>query len=414
MIFSHELREQWSSASKIFFRLIFLYCMGYIFLMFASRLFTPVLKWIGGIVGAQGRLEFFSTGSGDTTMAYMTLILLTSCTFMGSIVWSILDRKRPSYNQLFYWFIVILRMFLVFFMFTYGFVKIFKSQFPGPSLHRLLQPLGEMSPMGLAWTYMGHSAGFNLFVGALEVLGALFLIPRRTQTLGAFITMGVMTQVVMMNFFYDIPVKLFSVHLVLMAFVIFIVDWKRFSQVFLKNQTATRLNYYRVSTDAHYIKLIFWFKVIVTTGIVGLLSWQGYSRERTYGDKREKPEFYGIWEANTFIKNGKEVPPLLTDSTRWRYLIIDRKGSATIKYMTDSSIWYDFEINSTKKELFIYRSVDSSKMHSFTFNHKDSLLRLQGIFYKDTLDVHLKARDLTTFELTNRGFHWVNETPYNR
>lgn len=414
MIFSHELRAKWTTLSKVLFKTIFLYCTGYIFLMFTSRLFSPVLKWIGGLIGAQGRLEFFSTGSGDTTMAYLTLILLASFTIVGSSLWSILDRKRPSYNQLFYWFTVILRMFLIFFMFTYGFVKIFKTQFPEPSLHRLLQPLGEMSPMGLAWTYMGHSEGFNLFVGAMEVLGGLFLIPRRTQTLGAFITVGVMTQVVMMNFFYDIPVKLFSVHLVLMALVIFIADWKRFSQVFLKNHTAVRLNYYQVSTDTHYKKLIFWFKVMVTTGIVGLMSWQGYSREHTYGDKREKPPLYGIWEAHTFIKNGKEAPPLITDNQRWRYLIIDRKGSATIKYMTDKSIWYDVKINTTEKALFIYRSVDSSKMHRFTFTHHDSLLQLQGVFYKDTLDVHLKARDLSTFELINRGFHWINETPYNR
>lgn len=412
MIFSHELREQWSTLSKVAFRGVFLYCTGYIFFMFASRLFSPILKWLGELIGVDGRLEFFSTGSGDTTMAYLTLVLLLGVTVIGTVLWSILDRKRPSYNQLFYWFIVILRMFLIFFMLTYGFVKIFKTQFPGPSLHRLLQPLGEMSPMGLAWTYMGHSEGFNLFVGSMEVLGGLLLIPRRTQTLGAFITMGVMTQVVMMNFFYDIPVKLFSLHLVLMAFVIFMADWKRFSQVFLRNQTAVHLDYYQVSTDPHYKSLIFWFKIIVATCIIGLMSWQGHTREYTYGDKREKPKLYGIWEAHTVIKNGEEVPPLITDASRWRYLIIDQKGRATIKYMTDKSIWYDFEIE--KENLFIYRKVDSTKKHSFTYNHKDTLLNLKGIFYKDTLDVQLKALDLSIFELTNRGFHWINETPYNK
>lgn len=133
--------------------------------MFTSSLFAPILKWIGEQIGSTGRLEIFQSGSGDTTMAYMSLILLAVTSVAGTILWSILDRKRPSYNQLFYWFTVILRIFLVFFMFTYGFVKIFKVQFPGPSLTSLLQPIGNLSPMGLAWTYMGHSEGFNMFVG---------------------------------------------------------------------------------------------------------------------------------------------------------------------------------------------------------------------------------------------------------
>ena len=131
-------------------------------------------------------------------------------------------------------------------MFIYGFAKIFKVQFSEPSLTRLLQPVGEMSPMGLAWTYMGHSEGFNVFVGCMEVLGGLLLIPRKTLTLGAFITMGVMMQVAMMNLFYDIPVKLFSIHLIAMATVIFLADWKRFTQVFIKNETAPALAYYKV------------------------------------------------------------------------------------------------------------------------------------------------------------------------
>lgn len=382
--------------------------------MFTSSLFAPILKWIGERVGSTGRLEVFQSGSGDTTMAYMSLILLAVTSVAGTILWSILDRKRPSYNQLFYWFTVILRIFLVFFMFTYGFVKIFKVQFPGPSLTSLLQPIGNLSPMGLAWTYMGHSEGFNMFVGVLEVLDGLFLIPRRTQTLGAFITIGVMTQVAMMNFFYDIPVKLFSVHLILMAFVIFITDWKRFSQVFLKNETALKVNYYEVSNDEHYKKLIFWFKVVAGCSIIGLMSWQGYSREHTYGDKRERPTLYGIWEANRFVKNGEELPPLITDSERWRYLIIDKKEIATIKYMTDKNRWYDFEIDSSRENVFIYRKVDSTAKHSFKFTRQDSMLNLKGVFYGDTLNIDFKAKDLSKIELLNRGFHWVNEYPYNK
>jgi hypothetical protein len=38
---------------------------------------------------------------------------------------------------------------------------------------RLLKPYGESSPMGLLWTFMGYSTGYNLFTGGAEALGGL-------------------------------------------------------------------------------------------------------------------------------------------------------------------------------------------------------------------------------------------------
>lgn len=102
-------------------------------------------------------------------------------------------------------------------MLAYGFSKVYKTQFPAPNLAQLLEPLGKFSPMALAWTYMGHSEGFNLFTGLIKVLCGLLLIPRRTQTIGSILTMMVMFQIVLLNLFYDIPVKQFSIHLFLMA-----------------------------------------------------------------------------------------------------------------------------------------------------------------------------------------------------
>lgn len=416
MILSREIRPDWSTLSKITFRFIALYFWIYIFFMFAGRgLFESLFAWVGrDILHLDGRLEYFSTGSGDTTMGYVSLFTGIILTVIGTILWSVLDRKRPSYNQLFYWMIVILRIFLIFFMFTYGFVKIFKAQFPGPSLVRLLQPLGEMSPMGLAWTYMGHSEGFNMFVGFMEVLGGLLLIPRKTLTLGAFITMGVMTQVAMMNLFYDIPVKLFSIHLIAMATVIFLADWKRFTQVFIKNETAPSLTYYKVSEDNHYKKLIFWFKVVMAIIIMAAMSWQGYQREHTYGDKRKKPALYGIWETTLFVKNNDTLPPMLTDTLRWKYLIVDRKGAITVKHMDDKNSWYAQEIDTTQQQMIIHKRSDTINKNTFTYTRRDSILHMEGIFYKDTLSIDFKAKDLRKIELTNRGFHWINEYPYNR
>jgi len=41
-------------------------------------------------------------------------------------------------------------------------------------------------------------------------------------------------------------------------------------------------------------------------------------------------------------------------------------------------------------------------------------LTLEGTFDGKRVEVRTVKRDASSFLLMNRGFHWVNETPYNR
>ncbi|WP_435578980.1 hypothetical protein [Gilvibacter sp.] len=417
MLFSFQPHDEWSQTQKWAFRFVALYSWLYILMMFGgSRLLKPLTIWLGrDVLGIEGRYEFFATGSGDTTMAYAGLFTQLILVILGTILWSVLNRKRRSYNAAFYWFTVILRIFLVFFMFTYGFAKIYKSQFAGPSLLRLLQPIGDMSPMGLAWTYMAQSEGFNMFTGFMEVLGGLLLIPKRTQALGGIVVFGVMLQIFMMNMFYDIPVKLFSAHLMLFGLLIFAADWKRFSHVFIKNKPTEAVEYYKPTKDPVYHTVMMWFKVAGVAILFALMGYQGYNAEHSFGDKRPKPQYYGIWEAEEFVKNGDTIAPLITRSDRWRYLVIDRKGYAAVKMMNDSARRFNFIVDSTGYGLTMRSRSDTLTESNFTITQTDSIqLILKGVLDQDSLQIRLRARDLSQIRLINRGFHWINETPYNR
>ncbi len=66
------------------------------------------------------------------------------------------------------------------------------------------------------------------------------LFYRKTITIGSMVVVGVMINVVMMNFSYDIPVKLFSVHLVLMAFILLLADGRRVIGFFFRNVTVEK------------------------------------------------------------------------------------------------------------------------------------------------------------------------------
>ncbi|WP_223032723.1 DoxX family protein [Hanstruepera marina] len=416
MILSREHRENWSTLSKIFFRFIFSYFVLYILFTFSGGLFQTSLKWIGStILGINYDYDISGYGSGDHTFSYVKLFSGFLLSVLTTTIWSIVDRKRPSYNALLYWFLVLLRLYLIYFMLVYGFVKVFKSQFPYPSLSRMLQPLGEFSPMGLAWTYMGYSNGFNIFTGTLEVIAGLLLISKRTQTLGALMVVGVMTHVAAMNFMYDIPVKLFSVHLVLMALFIFSTDSKRFCNVFLFNKPTESSQYFRPNKEPLYNKITFWMKIVLLILVLVMILPRGLSNSKKWGDKREKPYLYGIWEAAYFIKNKDTLPPLVTDYDRWRYLIIDYKDRATVKTMTDDIRAYNFIIDSTKQKASIFKRDSDTLNNNFNYKNPNKyFLELEGVIDNDSLHIILNKVDHEKFMLNSRGFNWINERPFNR
>ena len=157
-ILTQEYKEHWRTLSKVLFRVLFTYFVLYLLLALLSPLFETPYRWIGKVIfGINYEYDVGGNGSGDHTFAYITLFVNAVSTFVIFIFWNLFDKKRKSYNTLLYWFLVFLRVVIVASMLLYGFVKIFKLQFPSASLTHLLDPLGDFSPMGLAWTYMGYS-----------------------------------------------------------------------------------------------------------------------------------------------------------------------------------------------------------------------------------------------------------------
>lgn len=414
-LLTQEYKEHWSSFHKIAFRALFLYFILYIALMLISPLFEVPLRWIGQkLFKINYEYSTSGNGSGDNTFAYLTLFATFVLTLLYTIIWGLIDRKSKNYNDLFYCFIAYLRVVLILVMLLYGFAKVFKLQFPSASLSHLLDPLSDFSPMGLAWTYMGFSKSFNVFIGLVEVIGGLLLIPRKTQTLGALIIIGAMTQVAMMNFCYDIPVKLFSVHLILMALVILLTD-NRFLKVFIENKAVTEYKYYHPIKNKEYHKAIFWVKSIGLSIVIVLMSFFFYRSEKKREDNGKNLPLYGIWETSSFVLNGDTLAPLITDNFRWRYLIVELKNRATVKTMDDAKHQFEFKVDSLAKEVTIHKKDPKSEDNLFNYDDsKHGILQLNGVLDSDTLNIVFRKIDHQKFNLNARGFNWINERPYNR
>jgi uncharacterized membrane protein YphA (DoxX/SURF4 family) len=380
-----------------------------------TALWHAIIPWFAKhVLHLEKPITIFSNGSGDTTYDYILLLFFIILAFLGSIVWSVLDRKRPSYNQAHYWLRAALRYYLAGMMFVYGIIKIFHLQMPFPYLSQLVQPFGDKSPMGLAWSFIGYSKGYSAFSGIAELIGGILLLFRRTTLVGAITVAIVMLNVAMLNYFYDVPVKLFSTMLVIMSVFLIVPDLKRLGNLFFFNKpvSATTFPSMLSSRKLRITRVLLKFLIISSLFYSNISN--GISSTKSYGDKRELPPLYGIYNSEIVVRNGDTIPPLTTDTTRWRQLIIQFKDNAQVKIMNDSLKRFNFEVDTVAKQVQLYQNNDTLNRSMFTYKVDSNELVLNGVWNKDTLFMKFRKYDINKFRLVSRGFNWINEYPYNR
>ena len=367
------------------------------------------------LLNLENPITIFTNGSGDTTYDYVLVLTMVLLSILISIGWSILDRNRKNYNTAYYWLCVLIRYYLAVIMLSYGFSKVFHLQMPYPFLSRLVQPYGDSSPMGLAWTYVGQSKAFSAFVGWSEVICGLLLFFRKTTLVGALLTLIVMGNVVVVNLCYDIPVKLFSSVLEIMALYLAAPYLKKMYQAFIQHKPIHINNYYQPVFTKRWqaigIKIL---KVLIIadalfSGVKGSID-QG----KQYGDNAPKPPLYGIYNTVLVVRNNDTIPPLTTDTSRWKQIIVQSNNYARIKLMNDTLRNYNFKVDTALRKAIVFANWDTLNKINFNYITDADYLTFTGKFKNDSLFIKLKRFDEKNFRLMSRGFHWINEYPYNR
>jgi uncharacterized membrane protein YphA (DoxX/SURF4 family) len=420
----------WSFAQRLLFRFFLVLFLLYIFfnpngvLPYSDYVFNfyippfhQLMVWIAKhILHLSHPVTVFTNGSGDTTYDYVVTLFISVISLVTAVAWSIVDRKTKTYNKLFYWLCVIVRYYVAITMFAYGFAKVFKLQFPFFSPDRLLEPYGNSSPMGLAWNFLGFSRGYNYAMGFAELLGGILLLFRRTTTLGALITLAVAGNIMAINYCFDVPVKLLSTTLVVMSLFLLAKDIHRLVNFFFLNKPAQPSNI----TPPVFRKK--WQNVLLAVLKYGLICYviivntqQSLSAMKEYGDASPKPPLYGIYNIETFVRNRDTVLSLTTDTTRWRQLMVSYPGYAFIKTMNDSTKGFAFNADTVSKKIEMFSYSDTTKRSSFVYSvPKENVLLFMGKVNDDSVEIEMKKYDLNKFRLVSRGFHWVNEYPFNR
>jgi len=421
--------SHWDLAKKIAFRFFFIFFILFIIIenngtypflsvimTYPTELLHKIIPWVGKhILHLSYNITVFTNGSGDTTYDYVVVFVIASISVVGTVAWSLLDRKRTNYETLYYWLTVAVRFYVGLMLIQYGLVKVIKLQFPSPNIYRLTQYYGDSSPMGLAWTFLGFSKGYNLFMGLAEI-SAVLLLFRRTMTLGAIITLMTTTNVMAVNYFYDVPVKIVSTALVAMTLFLLLNDAKRLAKFFFTGEPVSLPVIKPPDIRKKWLKITkITFKILVIGNalIYGFVNVLASSKQ--YGDNAPKPKLYGLYDVDLFTVNNDTLPPLATDPVRWDQLVIEWEGYARVRHMEGNVSAFYTKLDTVSHKLDFTSRDDTTNKYSFDYTIPDpGRFNLTGIMGGDSVKISMTRKELKNFRLLNRGFHWINEYPFNR
>jgi hypothetical protein len=419
----------WSLTRRVAFRFCFVYLGLFCICNTLGGLF-PILRvddtvglgtlwpireitlWTAAhIFGAKLPLVYRGSGSDDKTFDWVLTFCLLLFAVLATAIWSVLDRERENYVTVNKWFRLFIRIALASELLYFGMAKVIPTQMPPPSLTALLVPLGDISTYGLLWRSIGASPAYEIFAGCAEVLGGVLLIVPRTTMLGALVCLADMTEVWMLNMTYDVPVKLFSFHLLLLALFLLAPEWQRLADFAFRNRAVGSSAQPQLFNTRRANRIALSAQIVLGVWLLGMNAYSGWTNWHTDdGGGHPKSPLYGIWNVDELSIDGQIHLPVLTDESRWRRAVFDFPNRMAFQRMDNSFARYGASINPNDKTIALTNDSDKSWQANFTFQRpaQDQLI-LDGNMDSHRIHMRLRLVDRNKLVLVNRRFHWIQE-----
>jgi uncharacterized membrane protein YkgB len=285
-------------------------------------LFKSIQNPFTGLLQQMDKDLIFETDTyGTYVLIAMSLLLGV---FSSPIVHWICSKRKLHPTELLK---TILASILFFFLFKYGWDKITKGQFYMPEPNTLFTPFGKLSKDIAYWSLVGSSYSYTVSLGIIEVLAALLLLFKRTQFLASLLTIGIFAQVVLINFSFDISVKLLSGSLFLFSIaysICFTTNWRG-----LLGLGAERTPF-KSSRKHLIIKFVFAIVVIAESIFPSLMS------GNLNDDQYPRLAHHGAYR----VYGSREVKYLFIH--RQHYLILQSKKDVFTDYRIDTHVSHQY------------------------------------------------------------------------
>ena len=426
--------RRWSPATRLGFRFAFAYFLLYalccgnatLWIIFPFHIgehinnfvtwpFQQSSQWIGQhlfhLTGVAGTPH--GGGSGDRAIDWIAIGVMLALAILATLLWTAIDEllksPRPAaYPRLFFWFRLILRVTLGIAMLGYGMDKLFPLQMAPPSLAVLNEPLGNTSPMTMLWTLIGMNPVYEMICGAAEVTAGILILFRRTSLLGTLLTAFLATNIVLYNFCFDVPVKIYAAHLLFMSLVLLAPDLRTLFNFFLLHRPTPPTERWLRPAWRYGLRFETVCAVIILLlAAVPFAIGAGHAYAHQLSNAHHPPPLTGQWHLDTATK-----PFLTGDASPMADIFFEPTGRAMIR-SSDGVLWRaGADINDKKHTLQLF-CTGREDAPTYAMTQPDpSHLTLSPTGKDAAKDGSLTLTRVplpTHYPLLDRGFHFVNE-----
>lgn len=345
----------WTPWHKLAFRLLFTVGGGILILSVYGNLglsvvFHPLLQALANlgsfvVRGEGAHLDI--DGAADSLAAWCYHLGWILVALFITAVWTVLDRRRPDYRGLAALLHVFARFGLAISMLVYGLAKFVPAQMAYMRLPGYqIQMVGDVSSMNVLWGFMGASDPYTMAAGAIELASGAMLLWRRTWLLGALLAVFAMGQVFLLNLCYDVPVKLVSGQLLIVAIAITAPYWRSLARVVLRGETPQPVTA-RLRRTGTAVKFVIAAAAVVLTATGGVITLRQINHRQSDVD--------GVWSATSFTIDGRPATLDQVSPAPWTNIAItDRDGDYT-SFVTQVPAGYvtvyDYEMQADRLQL---------------------------------------------------------------
>jgi uncharacterized membrane protein YphA (DoxX/SURF4 family) len=358
--------------------------------------------------------------SGDSPFEWIENLLFLASALLSTLLWSALDPKRPNYRTLDQWLRLLIRFVLAWTMFMYGFDKVFPLQFHSISRYDLVRQFGDLDHFNVMWKFMAASKAYTFFSGFLEILaGVLLLVPRLTNV-GALLCATVMANVFALNLAYNIPVKLFSFNLFLMAVFLIAPELPRLANVLVFNRPAPPVTVARLSRRKRIDR-----GARIVQGSLGVLALAAafLGNKLRYAEVQKAAAvtvpLQGIWLASEFSVSGAPPQALFTPKLaaemhvapgedHWLRLVFDEPNALVIQLLNGELDYVNLTLDKNAATATLSDSDDPNWKVQLTLRQpQPNTLELHGQVNGLTVTSTLHRVDESRFKIRDEGLHLV-------
>lgn len=198
---------RWSLLATLCWWLMLVPKQYYVF----SFVTGPIQKWVFGLNNVIfGELPYREDSSG----MYLLILVAPVLGFLFGLIAFLPVVKRLTFRAD-KAVLILMRYYLVLELWEYGWIKLTKMQFYLPEPNTVYTELGALSKDIAYWSVMGSSPSYVIFMGMVELIAGSLIVIKRTRFIGLLLALGIFINVVMVNFSFDISVKLFGLSLLL-------------------------------------------------------------------------------------------------------------------------------------------------------------------------------------------------------